>query len=302
MPKSSDEFLRQSFNARNGIPQNTPINARPLSGYLVHPDSPMLVGSGPNEIESQGEIEVILRKDVAERTSYTRGDSMKTGGRLVPMTSDDEDDVSDAISNADGLNGRSAMADSVLGLLSARANKNFSGVQKSRFIDSSGGKKDSTEIIEAQILGGFGLDDIEGISYPYEKLLRESDTEPVTDIVLSLKPDDIIKSVGFTETESSVLKSKFNMGIPETPALKELRAYRKMLSVKKRLLQGTIEYVIFPRADGKNANDPRTYDKSANAWDDIEQVLISRMKREVESALSKELKNMRKDSQTKGGK
>lgn len=302
MPKSSDEFLRQSFNARNGIPANTPVNARPLSGYLVHPDNPIPIGSGASEIEAQGDIEVILRKDVAQRTSYTRGDSMKTGGRLVPMTSDDDDDISDAISNADGGGAQSAMADSILGLLQSRASGNFSGVQKSRSISSSGGKKESNEIIEAQILGGFGIDDIEGISYPYEKILRESESEPVTDILISLNPDEIIKSVGFTEQESSILKSKFKMGIPETPALKELKAYRKMLSVKKRFLKGTIEYVNFPRADGKDSNDPRTYDKSANAWDDIEQVLVSRMKREIESVLAKELKNMRKESQDKGDK
>ena len=129
MPKSSDEFIRQSFGARNGLPANSPLSTRPTVGYLVHPDSPTPAGTGPNELEAQGEIEIILRKDIAQRTSYTRGDTMKTGGRLVSLTSQDEEDISDAISNADGKKARSAVADSVLGLLRAQAEKNFGNVQ-----------------------------------------------------------------------------------------------------------------------------------------------------------------------------
>lgn len=294
MSRTSDEFLRKSFSERNGIPSNAPLSSRPISGYLVHPDNPMPIGSAPNEVEAQGEIEVILRKDVAERTSYTRGDIMKTGGRLVPLTSDDTDDISDALSNADGKKARSAVADSVLGLLKARASKNFSAVQDSVSLDNSGEKKKSKEIIEAQILGGFDIDDIEGISYPYEKVLSDSSNEPISDIFIKLDVDSIMKSIGFLPEESKAIKGKFPMGIPETPAQKEIKAYRRMSSIREKMLKGTIEYVLFPRADGLDVDDPRTYDSSANAWDDIEQVLINRMRREVEASLSKELRNIRK--------
>lgn len=300
MPKSSDEFIRQSFGERNGIPSYTPLNSRPVAAYLVHPDSPMSVGSGPNEIEALGDIEIILRKDLAERTSYTRGDTMKTGGRLVPLNSTNDDDISDAITNADGKKSMSAIADSIIGLLKAEASKKFGSVQKSVSIDSSGKKQESKEIIEAQILGGFNIDDVEGISYPYEKVLRESQDEGITDLLLEFDIDSLMKSVGLSQDEIKELKSKFNMGIPDTPALNELRAYRRLSFLRKKFLKTGIEYVIFPRADGKNVDDPRTYDKTANAWDDIEDVLIARAKREIQPVLVKEMKNMRKP-QTQNG-
>lgn len=302
MPKSSDEFLRQSFGERNGIPSDTPLSSRPVSGYLVHPDNPMGVGSGPNELEAQGDIEVILRKDVASRTSYTRGDTMKTGGRLVPLTSTNSEDITDAISNADGKKAVSAVADSVLGLLQAEASKRFDSLQKSVRTDPSGKRKESTELIEAQILGGFEIDDVEGISYPYEKVLRESQSEGITDILISIDIDSIMKSAGLSPDEMTQLKSKFNMGIPETPAFNELKAYRRANSLRKKFLRTGIEYVVFPRADGKNIDDPRTYDKSANAWDDIEEVLVNRAKREIQPVLVKEMKNMRKPQTMKAEK
>lgn len=301
MPKSSDEFIRQSFGERNGIPSYTPLNSRPVAAYLMHPDSPMGIGSGPNEIEALGNIEIILRKDLAERTSYTRGDTMKTGGRLVPLTSTDDDDISDAITNADGKKSMSAIADSIIGLLKAEASKKFGSVQKSVSIDSSGKKQESREIIEAQILGGFNIDDVEGISYPYEKVLRESKDEGITDVLLNIDIDSMLKSVGYSDDETKQLKEKFNMGIPETPALSELRAYRKAISIRKKLMKTGIEYVTFPRLDGKNIDDPRTYDKAANAWDDIESVLIERSKREIQPVLAKELKSMRKPQEAKAG-
>lgn len=293
MPNSSDEFLRQSLGERNGIPKDTPYSSRPVSAYLVHPDSPMKHGSAPNEIEAQGEIEVILRKDIAERTSYTRGDTMKTGGRFVPLASTDVDDITDSISNADGKKSMSAVADSVLGLLNAEVTGKFESLQKSISKDQSGKRKESSEIIEAQINGGFTIDDVEGISYPYEKVLRESATEGITDILINIDIDSLLKTAGYTEEEKAELKSKFNLGIPETPALGELRAYRSMQKIKNKLMKTGIEYVIFPREDGRNSEDPRTYDKSANAWDDIETILVDRAKREIQPVLAKELKNMR---------
>jgi hypothetical protein len=116
-----------------------------------------------------------------------------------------------------------------------------------------------------------------------------------------MDPKGIIKSAGFSDEEAEKLKEKFTLGIPETPALLELKAYRKALSVRKRLMKTGIEYVLFPRLDGKNIEDPRTYDKSANAWDDVEGILVARAKREIQPVLMKELRNMRNPEKVKDG-
>lgn len=294
MPSSSDEFVRQEFNKRNGIPKDTPLSSRPLSGYLVHKDAPMGFGSAPPEIEAQGDIEVILRKDTANRTSYTRGDPLKTGGRTVPLTSNDSDAIVDALVNSDGRKSGSNMADSLLGLLKSYTEKDFSGLTKSLTKDKSGKYKEGTEQIEAQILGGFDSDDIEGISYSYDRLVEDSANAEVSDVMLKIDIDSIMKNENLSEQDINELKNKYNKSIPITPSLKDLKIYRTSLNIKKKYESLGIGYVLFNRPDGKSIDDPRTYDKSANMIEGVEKTLINKIKREVSAVISKDIGKMKK--------
>ena len=303
MSKSSDEFLRQEINKRNGIPENAPTSIRPISGYLRHPDINSGIGSMPNEIEAQGDIEVILKKEVAGRTSFSRGDQMKTGGRAVPLNSDDDDLIFDAIANADGKKAKSTMADAFLGLLRASTEKNASSVTKSKKKNSSGEYVEGNEIFEAQILGGFEIDDIDGISYSYNRLVSDSADAEIADIGLMINPREIAQQEEIDESEVREILKKYTHGIPDTPSLKDLKIYRKAQQIRDKYESAGINYVLFERPDGKSIDDPKTYDKNANVIDGVEKTILNKIKREVSAIVAKESQASKKvRTEQKGNK
>ena len=151
---------------------------------------------------------MILKPEVSDRTSYGRGEALQSAHRPVSMNSSDADDIADALFNADGISSNKQNTDAMLHLLGAGMDKNFSSVGASR--DENGkmspvGMIDSGarahEPFEAQILGGFKKNEVEGIHYPYSKVSKIAESEDISDVVSQNTMKSKLEKLGFTPEE-----------------------------------------------------------------------------------------------------
>ena len=324
--RSSDAF-RDEYNSRIGISKSTPNSAKPVSGYVVHRShneekkrriaaagkgnigSDAIFEIGDNDVVGDGltalgEIEVILKPEVSNRTAYGRGEALQSAHRPVAMNSNDPDDIADAIMNADGIASKKQNTEAMLHLLGAKMDKNFSSVNAS--MDENGkmapvGAVDSStrahEPFEAQILGGFKKNEVEGIHYPYSKVAKIAESEDISDVVNDKSLASKLEKLGFTPEEVAYFYS-ISGGKPlNTASMAKLKEYRSAKKIKEKYEGMGIGYVKFAHPQGINIENPRSYDKTASPTARVDEILKRSIDAEVEAELKKTLDSIRKSGQ-----
>ena len=324
--RSSDAF-RDEYNSRIGISKSTPSSAKPVSGYVVHRShneekKRRIAASGKGNIGSDaifeigdndvvgdgltalGEIEVVLKPEVSNRTAYGRGEALQSAHRPVAMNSTDPDDIADAIMNADGIASSKQNTEAMLHLLGAKMDKNFSSVNAS--MDENGkmapvGAVDSStrahEPFEAQILGGFKKNEVEGIHYPYSKVAKIAESEDISDVVNEKSLASKLEKLGFTPEEVAYFYS-ISGGKPlNTASMAKLKEYRSAKKIKEKYEGMGIGYVKFAHPQGINIENPRSYDKTASPTTRVDEILKRNIDAEVEAELKKTLDSIRKSGQ-----
>jgi hypothetical protein len=324
--RSSDVF-RDEYNSRIGISKSTPNSAKPVSGYVVHRShneekkrrvaasgkgnigSDAIFEIGDNDVVGDGltalgEIEVILKPEVSNRTAYGRGEALQSAHRPVAMNSNDPDDIADAIMNADGISSSKQNTEAMLHLLGAKMDKNFSSVNAS--MDENGkmapvGAVDSSarshEPFEAQILGGFKKNEVEGIHYPYTKVSKVAESEDISDVVNEKSLASKLEKLGFTPEEVAYFYS-ISGGKPlNTASMVKLKEYRAAKKIKEKYEGMGVGYVKFAHPQGINIENPRSYDKTANPTARVDEILKRNIDAEVEAELKKTLDSIRKSDE-----
>lgn len=324
--RSSDVF-RDEYNSRIGISKSTPNSAKPVSGYVVHRSHSeekkrRIAASGKGNIGSDaifeigdndvvgdgltalGEIELVLKPEVSNRTAYGRGEALQSAHRPVAMNSTEPDDIADAIMNADGVASSKQNTEAMLHLLGAKMDKNFSSVNAS--MDENGkmapvGAVDSStrahEPFEAQILGGFKKNEVEGIHYPYTKVAKVAESEDISDVVNDRSLASKLEKLGFTPEEVAYFYS-ISGGKPlNTASMVKLKEYRAAKKIKEKYEGMGIGYVKFAHPQGINIENPRSYDKTASSTTRVDEILKRNIDAEVEAELKKTLDSIRKNGQ-----
>lgn len=308
---TSEKYLKKAFESTVGIPPSSEKFLRPSSGFVISKSQLESKrkkakengwNSGPDSIyeledsdefgdglTAYGDIQIILRPEVAQRTSYMRGDPMSSGGRPVLMDSDNREDILDAILKADGPNKKSHMADAVLNLLSARLKKDKAeSITTSRKTKpgSNSTVKSNTQM-NAQILGGYGASDIEGIYYPFSKVQKYSVNTEVSDVTKNIISIDEIISQRIPRSEAEALLKKINSGEINTPSVNALRDYRMAMKIRQKYVNSGVGYVLFAHKQGMNIDNPKSYDPSARGNESVEDVLKRLIKSEIISGIKK---------------
>ena len=323
----SSDALRDEYNSRIGISKSTPNSAKPVSGYVVHRSHTeekkrQIAASGKGNIGSDaifevgdtdvvgdgltalGEIEVILKPEVSDRTSYGRGEALQSAHRPVSMNSSDADDIADALFNADGISSKTQNTEAMLHLLGAKMDKNFSSVGASR--DENGkmspvGVVDSGsrahEPFEAQILGGFKKNEVEGIHYPYSKVSKIAESEDISDVVNQNSMKSKLEKLGFTPEEIAYFYSMSGGKPINTASMTKLKEYRAAKKIKEQYEGMGIGYVKFAHPQGINIENPRSYDKTANQNARVDEILKKAIDAEIDAELKKILDSIRKGQQ-----
>lgn len=323
---SSADNYRLKYEEEIGIPADTPAVLRPVTGYVVNKSHieekkkrVQKTGSGNygtdaifeiqdkdvigDGLTASGEIEVVLRPETANRVAYGRGNSFDTRHQPVLLDSTEREDIVNAVTISDGLNKDDDNLDAMLHLLGSSKDKNYSHVGAKR--DSNGrmkpvGKIDPSddrehEVFEANILGGFSKDEVEGIHYPFSKVAKLAENEDVSDVVNAeiLKPR--MQKLGFTSDEIEYISMMSKQSPIVTPGVQKLKEYRTAQKIKKKYESMGIGYVKFAHPTGINIENPKTYNKTANINDNPEQVIKQNIYSELDEALRDIVKNMRKN-------
>jgi hypothetical protein len=218
----------------------------------------------------------------------------------VMLTSNNRDDISDALTNTHGVESSQRNVDSMIHLLSAGIDKDFTKVGARR--DGNGrmapvGKMDPStdrahEPFEAQILGGFKKDDVEGIHYPFSRIQKLSEQEEVQDAIPEKTITAKLAKLGFTKEEIAYFYSMSN-GQPLTGAsVQRLKEYRAAKKIKKKYESQGIGYVKFAHPKGINIENPKTYDKLAKGNEDVEKIIIGQILSEMEVSMKTMLTKM----------
>ena len=322
---SAANNYRTEYLSQIGIPRDTPDSQLPVSGYVVnksHIDEKKRkvrqLGSGNEGVDAifeigdkdivgdgltaLGEIEVVLRPETANRVAYGRGNSIDSLSQPVMLDSTERDDIVDAIMTHNGVDKENKNLDTMLHLLAASKDRNFSHINGSR--DKDGrmkpvGKIDPSsnrghEVFEANILGGFSKDEIEGIHYPYSKIIKLADKEDISDLT---KQDIIgpkLQKLGFTPEEVQYFYSISNEKPINTASMQKLKEYRAAKKIKEKYESSGIGYVKFAHPLGINIENPKTYDKTSSPRDNPEDILKKNIATEIDEVLELMLNGMRK--------
>ena len=320
---ANDELSREYFS-RIGIPSGVSDENMPVSGYLVHKShinekrtsigsgksGSLLPGSvfeiGDNDpvgdgLTALGDIEIVLKPGVSNRTAYGRGNAIESGHRPVLLNSRNRSDVVDAMINTHGRDNKTSDMEAMMALLSAGIDGNMSKVNMGRSEDGKmpGAGKSSLDAprkpFEAQILGGFDIDEIEQINYPFSRLNEESANVKIDDIVNEKTIAEKLRSSGFTQEEIEYFYS-IGGGKLNTQSMQMLRNYRKAQQIKADYAKKGFNNVKIAHPDGLDIENPLTHNKGANSIEKVEDALQRSIAREIIEQAEKLLKDMRKPS------
>lgn len=315
------DTARRAYETRIGIDPDVDDSIRPVSGYLVNRSQDAkrrsmaknnipegiaapfeTVAGDPSGTDSvvQGEIEIILKPGVAKRTSYTRGDAVSTGGRVVAMNSDEQEDILSAIIMDDGPNAKKTMARTMIGLLKASLDEDYTGVtalpdSKGRLTpvdkDDPSAEERSNESFEAMILGGFEIDDVEGIHFPYSKIQKIAEEEDISDFINNNFISSRLKKLNNTAEEARIFSTMSSANKIRTESIDALKEYRAAKRIKKMYESAGVGYVKISHPQGINIEDPRTYDKNASPLTNVESILKAKISKEIDKEIEKAFKN-----------
>lgn len=320
---SSENYAREYYS-RIGIPDSVDGDLLPVSGYLVHkshtdkkrqevmkgrsgnlrPDAVFEIGDEDvvgDGLTALGDIEIVLRPGVSERTAYGRGNSISSAHRPVRLNSRNREDVADALLNSDGINADSNRQDAFMNMISASLNNDFSNVNATRgkngkmpnSFESKLPEGSSREPFEAQILGGFDISDVEQINIPFKRLEAASAKEDISDVVNTKTIADRLRSAGFSPEEIEYFYS-IGGGQLNTESMAMLRNYRASQKMKTDLAGRGFNNVKFAHPTGFNIEDPRSHSKSPIGGDSAEATLIRAISDEIIKAAKELLNDMKK--------
>lgn len=319
------EELANEYYSSIGLPGSIDRTKLPVSGYLVHRShrdsriknaiaarSGNLNGGGAFEIGDEdvvgdgltahGDIEIVLRPSVSRRTAYGRGNALSSGHKPVLMNSRNRQDIADAIVNMRGTNGDKQTNEAMISLLSASIDGDFSRVNASR---QDGGRFLKTGIpgkagdaprepFEAQILGGFDVDEIEQINYPFSRVQQIAASESIDDVVNDRTIAEKLRAAGYSQEEIEYFYSIGGSGSFNTESMAMLRNYRAAQRIKKSYAERGLPNVKIAHPDGINIDDARSYAKGAVSGLPVEQVLKDSISNEILEEAQKLLKEMKK--------
>jgi hypothetical protein len=307
-----------------GIMPDMDPDLMPVQGYLVHRDHEkkkrqMSLKNGAGNAESgavyeigdediigdgltaHGDIEIILKPGVSSRTSYGLGEGMLAGHNPVKLNSTNKDDVMDAISNISGKRGRQESLDAMLNLLASSIDSDFSNINaeadedgKMRKTNQFDDKKRARKPLQAQILGGFDVDEIEQINYPFTKLEKMAIDEKINDLVTPDMVQSALRMSGMNEEEIEYLDSIGLGSSMDTESMKMLRNYRYAQKLKKSYADQGVKKFKIAHPFGIDIDNPLSHSKSAKPGQRVEEVLVENIRQELIESGRKLIKELRK--------
>jgi hypothetical protein len=289
--KIVDVLARNNFE-RIGIPKHLPDDRLPITGYVVHKShvnkrmaDTAMSGSGAvspiavfetkdkdnagDGLTAFGDIEIVLKRGVSERVSYSRGSSMTNGTMPVLLNSSNRDDIADAFYGSTGKNSKMANLEAILGLLLAEATNNYSLVNS---VFAPGDESDGKRVFEALVLGGIDKDEIKQINYPYSRIAEIGKSEDITKVVPDTEINQRLTALGITPENIEYINS-LPSSKTQTQATDELRTYLAAKKVVKKLNEMGFDDVKIAHPDGFDIMDPRSYSRGARPSDDVTKVL-----------------------------
>jgi len=317
--ESSFSSVRRKFWKNAGLNDDIDEDSLPVSGYMVNKSQIQkkkqnainrgavgvddnanfelsdtdVVGDG---LTAQGEIEVVLRPEVASRTAYAKGNLFKNGNKPVLVNSSSRSDIVQALT--DTKNGKDK--ESIINILTASLDGDTSSITSKRKNGSKFKKvgKDlsndfDNEPIQAHILGGFDKDEVESINYPFSKVQKLSEKENLNDVVNDNSIAAALRKAGFTESEINYFYSISN-GKPLTGQnIQALKNYRAAQKIKNKYKMQGFDNVKFAHPLGLDIENPKTYNPLIDPNASVENVLKNNIIKEIVENAKKTLRKMK---------
>jgi len=327
--------IDRSYHAVIGIHPDTDDIDRPISGYVVHPAQDLAartamrrggtqVGNGPMEwpaganphgdVNSDGEIEIVLKPEVSGRTAYGFGYGIDNSTRPVWLNSADQSAIADALIHIDpsadsdesrnrALNAISAVTDGNFGYftdvnsakpVATPQNERTDGYAKRATAHAKGSRP---QRLGAQIMGGFVNEEIAEIRYPWSRISGSSSDVDISDVVNKEPVSDRLRRMGFTDAEIEYfyqVNGDRSLDYISSATMSSLRDYRKALEVRKDLGGKGVPEISFMHPTGFDPMDVSSYMANPGASDTVEKALARAINEEVDEILEKMLKQVRK--------
>jgi len=327
--------LDRSYQAMIGIHPDTDDLDRPVSGYVVHPAQDLAartamrrggaqVGNGPMEwpaganphgdVESDGDIEVVLKPEVSGRTAYGFGYGIDNKTRPVWLNSADPSAIADALVHIDPAADADESRNRALNAISAAADGNFgyfTDVGSPKPVATSQNQRTAAfaqraaahakgskpQRLGAQIMGGFVTEEIAEIRYPWSRVSGSSSDVDISDVVNKEPVSDRLRRLGFTDAEIEYfyeVNGDRSLDYISSSTMASLREYRKAAEIQKDLTGKGMPRVSFMHPTGFDPMDVSSYMTSPRASDTVEKALARAINEEVDELLEKMLKQVRK--------
>ena len=193
----SDPTSRRGYEATQGIPVDAPSEVRPASGYMrfgtrvkasrERNSGPQTSGTHTDEFiqdtagsayGTYGEIQVVLKPEVGDRSRFGMGDSFNSGIRSSKLNNATDDELLDAVLATDGGKGAMSNADTkrldnftmMLANGGDPAQLGQRNVTRDPITSALTSEGDNTilngEYFEALVFGSFDINDVEEIVIP----------------------------------------------------------------------------------------------------------------------------------------
>jgi hypothetical protein len=306
--------IRRQYETQIGIAPDTPDELRPASGYVVHPDWERraeekfseATGKEANEfsevptgtaggVSIYGNVQLILRPEVAERTGYGYGDSLNTMIRPARLDETDPQRIFAAIVSSDGKDSDS-IDSLVMSLLESSRTGSFEKVNA-----PDGGAADFTDpkgfsgrrYFEALIPGSFGVEDVAAVKIAYRDLAKsatdsldafkdaEERTQQIREEFFAV---DKLRNMGFSEEEIQYItgmldnynwSQKGQVAIPPNllSEIQELLDFRQAKS-RKEIIESKGIKVMPLHPTSEDPFNPAFY--GGKTSDNVEQILLDR--------------------------
>jgi hypothetical protein len=193
----------------------------------------------------------------------------------------------------------SNIADSVVNMLHSSLKKDEGTFNKTTKINKkTGEKKHGNAPLDAQILGGFRMSEIEGIHYPFSSIEKISALTDISDVLENIVSVKEIMSNRASQVVAEQMLADVKSGKMLTPSMKSLKDYRTAMAIRKKYVARGIGYVLFAHAKGLNIDNPRTYDKTANQRAKVEDVLKKKIASEILSGVKKYVSEVKKSRES----
>lgn len=320
--ESSLSSVRRNFWKNAGMSDDIDEETLPVSGYMVnkaHIDKKKqaAIASGANNIDddaafelmdndvvgdgltAQGEIEIVLRPEVAERTAYGKGNALKSGHKPVLVNSSSRSDIVQALTDTKNGKDKEAIINmlraSIDGDTASIASKRRNG-SKFKQVGKTNSKDFDNEPIQAHILGGFDKDEVESINYPFSKVQKLAENENVDDVLGEKSIAETLRKAGFTDVEISYFYSMSNGKPLTTQSIQALKAYRAAQKVKEKYKKQGFDNVKFAHPSGINIDNPKTYGIGSGGNHSVEQILKNNIAKEITEEARKAIRKMKKNS------